>query len=179
MLALYGIVPAHAVCHPVRCIGRQPIASRVTVALRTVMYDGGCPLREAFPEQLWVQVLEEAPQRAVCRQAVGQVDVLAEKLAPAPGEVGDLRGCWSFPRTYECAGASLPTVPLPCGRCTAGYGADSLRQSAFALSEDEGRCWLLFVLSFWLNVKYLRGIMGIGEAQSLAAQRAANDHNRR
>jgi hypothetical protein len=57
--------------------------------------------------------------------------------------------------------------------------ANCLRQPAFTLSEDEGICWLFLVLSFLLNVKYLRCTRGIGEAQSLAAQRAANDHNRR
>ncbi len=61
------------------------------LALRAVMHDGGSPLREARPERVGVQVLEEAPQRVVRRHAVVKVDVLPEKVAPVPGEVGDFR----------------------------------------------------------------------------------------
>ena len=61
------------------------------LALLAVMHDGGCPLREAGSERSGVQVLEEAPQRVVCRQPFEKVDALLEKLAPAAGEVGDFR----------------------------------------------------------------------------------------
>ena len=48
-------------------------------------------------------------------------------------EVGPLRGPVSDTVAWS------PTVSLPCGRCTIGYGADCLRRPAFALSEDEGQ----------------------------------------
>lgn len=76
--------------HPT--LQRHPLLAVVDaddLALRAVMHDGGHPLREARPERIGIQVLEEAPQHVVRRQAVGKVDVLPEKVAPVPGEVGD------------------------------------------------------------------------------------------